>query len=450
MMQHRVFINKSDYCVSSLLAALPDDLFVQLKPDDSVIIKPNWVMESHKSRVDEWEHVITHPAIITAVLHKIFKKLKGAGRVSIIDGPMTEASFEKIMSRYPVDEWKSLASYYEVAFEIIDLREHEWLTMNDITIQRKVLPGDPRGKVLVDLLENNSEFYGHKKSSRGYYGADYDRAETNIAHDGHRNLYSVSRTSIEADVFINMPKLKTHRKAGITCCLKNLVGINTYKNYLPHHSEGSPADGGDQFPCDNLNALIEGPLVGFLKQHCFRKPIVARCLSPLNTLGKKVFGDSSRVVRNGSWYGNDTVWRMILDLNKILLYANTNGTMRPGSLLNAKRYIGIVDAVIAGEGEGPLSPDPVELGYVVCGTNPVAIDATCAALMGFDPLKIPTIAKAFDVEHFPLCDFILENIEILINGMNYSIDNLPLAITRVLEPQYGWKGHIEKSHDNAK
>src|SRR5690606_2650770 len=51
---------------------------------------------------------------------------------------------------------------------------------------------------------------------------------------------------------INLPKLKTHKKTGVTLSLKNLVGINGDKNWLPHHSLGSVGEGGDEFPDSRL------------------------------------------------------------------------------------------------------------------------------------------------------------------------------------------------------
>ncbi len=279
--------NVKAYDEQAIYDVLPDSVFSQVHPGHTVIIKPNWVMESHKYRPDDWEYVITHPTIITAVLKKVLNCLQGTGKVVIIDGPTTEASFEKLITHYPVDTWYELAKAAQVSLEVIDLREHEWETRNDIIVKRHKLPGDPKGKTEVNLVDVSSEFWGHCKSNRGYHGADYDRSETNMAHDGHRNLYSVSRSVLEADVFINLPKLKTHRKAGITCCLKNLVGINTYKNYLPHHSEGGPSEGGDQFPKDNVNARIEGPLMAFLKKFVLKSPQLARLLSPRNHAGKR-------------------------------------------------------------------------------------------------------------------------------------------------------------------
>lgn len=433
----------NEYDAESIHSLLNSDIFECVKPGDKIIIKPNWVMESHKKRPQDWEYVITHPTVISAVLEHILQRLKGSGRITIIDGPMTEASFSKIMKHYPVSKWKNSAESQGVTLEIIDLRDHEWHTQHGVTVERIPLSGDPRGKVLVDLLGELSEFYGHTKSKRGYYGADYDMAETNRAHDGHHNLYSVSKTVIEGDIIINIPKLKTHRKAGITSCLKNMVGINTYKNYLPHHTEGGPSEGGDQFQKEDMNAKMEGPVISFIKQHVIKNQFAAKLLSPLNYVAKLIFGDSSKVVRNGSWYGNDTAWRMILDLNKILLYAKPDGQMRSDSLINAKCYIGIVDAIQVGEGEGPLSPDSKAMGYLVCGTNPVAIDATCATLMGFEPMRIPAISNAFRITNFSLCDFNIQDVKAIIDGTNYGIDKLPCEIIKPCVPQFGWKGHIE-------
>jgi len=48
----------------------------------------------------------------------------------------------------------------------------------------------------------------------------------------------------------------------------------------------------------------------------------------------------------------------------------------------------IADGITAMEGNGPLQGIPRELGKIVLSDDPVAADATCARLMGFDPLQI--------------------------------------------------------------
>lgn len=435
----------ASYDVEAIERVLPDGLFDVIEPGDAVVLKPNWVLEGHQKDPRAWEHVITHPAVITAVLRKVLARLGGAGRVSILDAPTTEASFRALLARYPVAGWQALARTYGTRLEILDLRDWEWRVRDGVVVARTRLPGDPRGGTEVDLVGAASEFHGHRRSVRGYYGADYDRAETNRAHDGHHNLYRVSRTALAADVFVNLPKLKTHRKAGITSCLKNLVGINTYKNFLPHHSEGGPSDGGDQYPTDGVHARVEGPLRGFLGQHLLQHPSLARALAPAVRLGRRLFGDTQRVVRSGNWHGNDTIWRMILDLNKVLRYANEDGTLRPGEAAYAKRYVGIVDAVVAGDGNGPLAPDPVEMGYLVCGGDAVAIDAACAALMGFDPSCIPTIARAPEARRYPLCDGSLDDVRIVHDGREVAVAELPAAWVVPCTPHHGWRGRIERT-----
>ena len=64
-------------------------------------------------------------------------------------------------------------------------------------------------------------------------------------HQPGRHQYLVARDIIEADTVINLPKLKTHKKACLTGALKNMVGINGHKEYLPHHRKGGSGAGGD-------------------------------------------------------------------------------------------------------------------------------------------------------------------------------------------------------------
>lgn len=48
----------------------------------------------------------------------------------------------------------------------------------------------------------------------------------------------------------------------------------------------------------------------------------------------------------------------------------------------------IADGIIAMEGNGPLNGAPRALGQIILADDPVAADATCAWLMGFDPDKV--------------------------------------------------------------
>ncbi|MBN2152648.1 MAG: DUF362 domain-containing protein [Candidatus Lokiarchaeota archaeon] len=56
----------------------------------------------------------------------------------------------------------------------------------------------------------------------------------------------------------------------------------------------------------------------------------------------------------------------------------------------------IVDAVVAGEGQGPQQTTPVATGLLVAGTNCVAVDAVCCHLMGHDPATVPHVKLLHD------------------------------------------------------
>jgi len=76
----------------------------------------------------------------------------------------------------------------------------------------------------------------------------YDHRLMAKTHHPGVHQYLVAKEVVDADVIINLPKLKTHKKAGVTCALKNLIGINGNKEYLPHHRVGGPKTGGDNYP----------------------------------------------------------------------------------------------------------------------------------------------------------------------------------------------------------
>lgn len=413
-------------------------------PGNRVVIKPNFVQEKHDSR-DDWDYVITHPTVISAVIEIVCNKLEKSGEIIIADAPMTPTRFEKLIAHFPVGKWKELCERCGISFQLIDLRDEEWFNAeNGIILRSEKLPGDPMGKVICNLEGDHSEFWGKKTGPQGYYGADYDIKETNDAHNGTDNKYSVSRTVISADVFVNLPKLKAHKKAGMTCCLKNLVGINTNKNYLPHHTTGTPAEGGDQFNSSQAGKKLESMATIYAKRIVHKFKFLTPLLVPLKDLAIKVWGDNKQSVRSGGWYGNDTLWRTILDLNKVMFYANTDGSLRADDMANRKKYVAIVDGILAGEGNGPLAPDKVEAGFLLTGTNPVSVDCTAAYVMGFDYRKIPSVCKAFDCRRYPLADFSYEQIICYLNNNEtYQIGELPSEIIKSFKAANGWIGHIE-------
>ncbi len=56
----------------------------------------------------------------------------------------------------------------------------------------------------------------------------------------------------------------------------------------------------------------------------------------------------------------------------------------------------VVDALVAMEGQGPLSGSSVPMNLIIAGRDIVAVDAVCAAIMGFDPGQVPHLNYAHE------------------------------------------------------
>jgi len=416
-----------------------------LNPAETVLLKPNLVKEKHPRDPEGWRYILTDADIIRVAADYAFKALGGRGRVIVADAPQTDSSFDTISKLLRLDALVKHFRAQDFDFELLDLRCEEWVTQDGVIMERKKIPGDPRGYVAFDLGEY-SEFAGHDGAGR-YYGADYDEGEVNRHHSHGRHQYLVSRSAIEADVFINLPKLKTHKKAGITVALRNLVGINGDKNWLPHHTEAGFRKPGDERPDPRLKGRFERVMARRLRHLSLHLPgLGSWLLQRARAAGKNVFGDTEEIIRSGNWWGNDTVWRMCLDLNKILLYGNPDGTLRDAKPENRKRHSVFVDGILAGEGRGPMNPDPVRAGIVVFGTNPASVDAACAILMGFDPEKIPIIRQAFRCRHYPIADWDWRDVRLVSNKPEWNglLPTIPYESTFRFKPHFGWKGCIER------
>ena len=413
-----------------------------IQPGDKVILKPNYLWQSHKFRREEWEQVITHGSVVRAVLDYVLLALKGQGEVWITDGPQLDADWAAIIERTGVREViKFLEKVSPVPVHLLDLRD-TWIEVHDdVSYSWTPLPGDPVGGTVINL-GHLSCFESHQGSGK-YHGSDYSEEETNNHHSHGRHEYRISKTVASADVFINIPKMKTHKKVGVTLCLKNLVGINTGRNWLPHYTGGDPSTGGDQFPTPSLMRKSERLGIRTMQKLTLRYP---RFFAPIFSLLKKVatpiYGHTQETIRSGNWYGNNTTWRMVHDINRCLLYSD--GINYP--VVRPKRYFAVVDGVISGDGNGPEAPDRKETGVLLAGFNPVAVDCSTALLMGFNPMDIPMLKEAFIQHELPLAPFAFEELRIVSNRPEWTnqLSAIDPKSCYSFKPHFGWTGTIER------
>jgi uncharacterized protein (DUF362 family) len=179
---------------------------------------------------------------------------------------------------------------------------------------------------------------------------DFDAIDVGEDDFNPNQAYRVAHTVLEADVIISVPKIKSHNGTGITVSLKNMIGT------APGGFYGFPKKKGHTGVLPHCSGDYDYGNIG-----------------PNNMLKKY-----------------DIIWKTILDLNKIALgtYPDSKKT---------RRLLVVVDGVVAGSYDNRsgeiASWDPVQVGVVVAGLDPVAVDTVCAKIMCYSPEKIPLLVN---------------------------------------------------------
>ncbi|MCF6266325.1 MAG: DUF362 domain-containing protein [Desulfuromusa sp.] len=139
--------------------------------------------------------------------------------------------------------------------------------------------------------------------------APFETSVTIRPTGGTFHQFEVAQEILDADVVINLPKLKTHQMMGLTCGIKNMFGA----------------------------------VVGLRKPRLHLQAGTDKAFFAL----------------------------MLLELCETLAPALT-----------------IVDAVIGMEGEGPGSGDPVQIGVLLAGRHPQAVDTVATELVGLQANQV--------------------------------------------------------------
>lgn len=421
-----------------------------IEPAQTVLIKPNFVLSANPA--GNVFASVTHPSIIRALVDYAFIALRGEGRIIVADAPQMDCEWDQLMAVQRLD---AIQSFYrdKLGFdvELYDLRSFAVIDpqMPPYPSNRKPLPGDPEGSITVDL-GRRSELEGLPDDN--YYGADYDRAATIARHHGQTHEYCMSKTVLSADVLISAPKMKVHKKVGITLNLKGMVGTVADKNCLVHYRLGTSSEGGDQLPdgrpaADRAAVKAQRWLFDrtLAKRSRFGELVYKAALAGYRGLIRPLrrVSDSTLIQDAGNWHGNDTAWRMVADLAKIIFFADADGSLHD---IPQRRMFCLVDGIIGGENNGPLAPDAKPCGCLVAGQNPFAVDMVTARLMGFDVRRIRQFGLPFQGDW----DFGLNSssdIEVALEDDTMEGDLFfdpswtdPLL---AFKPHPGWRGQME-------
>jgi uncharacterized protein (DUF362 family) len=361
-----------------------------VEPGDRVLIKPNWVSDRHGAGDASIFGSITHGAVLAAIADMAMQQAGPDGEVIIGEVTTQEANFARMCQMSSMWEIAALLEErHNQTLEVMDLRSQvARIGPDGLVAGLRDAPGmadedypfgDPTGYCQLDL--GDASEHAARDSLAGLLRVtDYtfsqamkerQARETGQHHRPGRHEYLLPLMILGSDVFINVPKFKTHVKAGVTLALKNLIGTNARKALIPHRKAGPTDQGGDEWP-DAARVEELG-------------------LSP------ELRSNLERVAaaRDANWFGNDTLWRTILDLNKILRYGSpTEGLCtRP-----QRKYLAVVDGIEGSDGAGPTNGRLRRDGVLIAGTNPVYVDTVGATLMGFDWKAMPHIARAYGLD----------------------------------------------------
>ena len=209
--------------------------------DARVLIKPNFVRHENEG---PWgmDPMVTHQSVVSAVARAAL--MSAASEVLVGDAPLQSCDFDQLLKVTSLDQWSTKVKAKDSRFKgIRDFRRTTCEYVDGVRVASEDLISEAEF-VLFDL-GSDSLLEPITNGSEKFRVTCYDPRLMAKTHAPGRHRYLVSRNVIEADVVINLPKLKTHKKAGITCALKNLIGINGNKEYLPHHRLGGANLGGD-------------------------------------------------------------------------------------------------------------------------------------------------------------------------------------------------------------
>lgn len=409
-----------------------------IKQGDKVFILCNFVYHRRpQESLDDFFAKCTHASIIRAVIDYVYIALKREGSIYFGNAPLQSCIWEQVLfdtgSNVLIDFYKK--HNVEVVAKDLRLLVAHRNALGKIIFENKV---NNDAGIIIKLNENSllDELY-HGDENVKFRVSEYNPERTEMMHGLHKHEYIVHKEILSSDVVLSIPKLKTHEKVGITVGLKGFVGSVGHKDCLAHHRFGPKESSGDEYPDSSRLQILLSKFHDFVYRRNYPEYLSSLFEVMDNNLRriiKKVF----KKIRSGAWHGNDTAWRMTVDLAHILYFADSNGSL---SDKQKRKHLVFIDGVIGGEGDGPLSPTPVASKVLIFSDNVVSGDVIACKLMGYDSKKIPLIHYSENKSNLKNTST-PQNRYCIMNGKRIMFDDLQSVLNRSFVPPTGWKGYL--------
>jgi hypothetical protein len=385
--------------------------------DKNILIKPNWVKHSITSK-DELCMRTNDNFILSAL--KVILEMRPS-KVTLGDAPIQGCNWDRMLSIFFKDEIHKLSKEYNTPILIKDFRRRIYnFSENNPEIGIKPLSDYH----IIDLGKNSLLEPLSMTGQTKFRVTNYNPDRMSFAHSFGIHKYCIVKDFFEADIIISLPKIKTHQKAGITGALKNLVGINGDKDFLPHHRIGGTRKGGDCYP--GGSALRYWSELSLDKANRFQGSKGFWFWQKLSSILWRLSFPSPEHNMVAGWYGNDTTWRMVMDLNRIAEYGSADGTI---SEIPQRQIFSLCDGIIAGQGDGPLEPEPLPLGIITFSNDSLVNDRVFAKFMGLPGDRIPLLNSASQDAN--------TDCAITLNGKTIKLEDLNKYEIKTIPPK-GW------------
>lgn len=384
-----------------------------VRPGSKVLIKPNLVTHEHFLGRDALYSTVVHGSIIRPLIDYVYLALQGEGSIIIADNPLERADFKILMEFTGIQDTVSkLTRRGYKNLNVIDLRPRIVKEDKAGKLYYEDMPGDPLGYVTIDLGKDSLFAEFDKKPDVHFYTlADRTinhldpecvrESLTDKYHNPSTHKYIVSKTILDSNVIINVAKLKSHCKSGVSLTLKNMIGMVYQKECMPHHRPGIPPNG-DSFPKYPARYYVASrKLYCSLRKwlHVHRIPGF-RSFRNMLQKNKILIGQHTE---HGNWKGNDTIWRTILDLNRIAAYADSVGKMQD---TRQRNQFALIDGIVSQQGEGPMAGNSVPTSIIFGGLNPILVDALAVKTMGLNYQLFKSVSQAHKIEKWQLLNAI--------------------------------------------
>jgi len=387
----------------------------------TVLLKPNWV--AHSIVPTDEICLRTHNNFVLAALDVVASQ--NPAKIIIADAPVQGCNWEDMITPVFLQQMNKVCDKYHTPLIVRDLRK---TTFNPrLNVKQQI--NDDSDYTIFNLGAESRLEPISLKNRNPFRVTYYNPDRLKESHFPGTHKYCIANDFLQADVVISLPKVKTHQKAGITCALKNLVGINGDKDFLPHHRIGGKEMGGDCYPGKSKIRYFSEKARDIANRNIGKNKYTL--WAGISYFLWHLLPSHKTHSLSAGWFGNDTTWRMVHDINKIAVYGKVDGTLS----LNPQRIIySLCDGIVGGQGDGPLKPIPLPLG-IISFTNVSSInDIAMAILMGFEWQKIFLLNNLISQQE-------LSNFKVLLNNEVKNVSSLDeLSINAIPPP--GWEKYL--------